>query len=394
VVKQLAAVVHSFTLDDRHAHHFYAGTRTAALTDFALARPSIFQEYTSLLSLAWRGRSQMLLACVGPAYTVQVWVYGEGETGTIMGAADGLSACSQPLTCVLQTTYYEHSGEVTALAWSPVTLFIASASEDGVLRVWDAWTGNTYLVEQQTGSVVRTLSWSPDGCWLTIGYDDNSIRVLDISTRQVVASYAGHGCGRYGIDALAWSPDGQRLAAAGDDASVQIWDMRTGRKLLKYEGHREQWALVVAWSPDGHWVASGGDDIHVWNATTGECRQVYSAHEYTQNWIDALAWSPDGRSIATSSTDRVLNIWYVATARTIYSRTHPGSGEPCHGLRANALAWFPSFAGCKTPDLANSVHQGQEHRTSGRASVQRASYCLAFASCDKTVSLIRLPIEE
>jgi WD40 repeat protein len=137
--------------------------------------------------------------------------------------------------------------------------------------------------------------------------------------------------------------------------------------LIVYTGHRDHWVLTVAWSPDGHWIASGGDDIHVWSIETGLCRQIYRKHEYTQHWIDHIGWSPDSSLIASTSTDSVLHIWDVWTGFTIQTQTHPGGEVPCRGLLTNALAWLP--------DTSTEVpYQGY----------------LAFASNDKTVSLIGL----
>lgn len=47
-------------------------------------------------------------------------------------------------------TYTGHSASISALAWSPESLRIASASSDGTVQVWDALTGANVVTYQQT----------------------------------------------------------------------------------------------------------------------------------------------------------------------------------------------------------------------------------------------------
>jgi WD40 repeat protein len=311
------------------------------------------------LAITWRNWNGQIdhtekvlsIACVGPAHTVEIW---------------NCSSCSVPVySCEL--IYYGHSDEITALVWSPDTTLLATASEDHTVQIWDAHTGYAVMVYHGQHGGVRALHWSPDGCSLAIGSDDNIVRTVQILEQRVSMVYNGHALGYYGIDAVAWSPDGQYVASAGDDNMVQVWHALTGEPLIMYAGHQEHWILALAWSPDGRWIASGGDDIHIWSLETGLCHQIYKKHEYTQHWIDHIDWSPDGCLIASTSTDSVLHLWDVWTGFTIHTQMHPDRDVPCHGLIANALAWLP--------DTSMAVpYQG----------------CLAFASYDKTVSLIGL----
>lgn len=333
--------------------------RQVSARTFIAAASEVSCDLTTTLSAVWRdwheriGPAEKVLsiACAGPAYTVQIW---------------NCRPCSVPVySCVL--TYYGHSDEITTLVWSPDTTLLASASEDHTVQIWDAQTGSSVLVYRGQHSGVRALDWSPDGCYLAIGSDDNVVRIVHIVEQRISMVYNGHVRGYYGIDAVAWSPDGQYVASAGDDNMVQVWNALTGRLLVVYVGHQEHWILTVAWSPNGHWIASGGDDIHVWSLETGLCQQIYKRHEATQHWIDHIIWSPDGSLIASTSTDSLLHIWDVWTGFTIHTQMHPGREVPCRGLIANALAWLPDT-------LQVVPYQG----------------CLAFASYDKTVSLIGL----
>jgi WD40 repeat protein len=346
-VEQPSSMVRSRVARQTSSRMFLADT---SLTSCAVA---------TTLAVTWRNWKAQIdsvekvlsIACVGPAHTVEIW---------------NCHPYSIPVySCAL--TYYGHADEITALVWSPDTTLLASASEDHTVQIWDAHTGYAVMIYRGQHSGVRALGWSPDGCYLTIGCDDNVVRTVHILEQRVSMVYNGHAQGFYGIDAVAWSPDGQYVASAGDDNMVQVWDALTGQPLMVYLGHRDRWVLTVAWSPDGRWIASGGDDIHIWSLQTGLCKQIYSKHEYTQYWVDHIGWSPDGSLIASTSTDSVLHIWDVWTGFTIQTQMHPGRENPCHGLLTNALAWLP--------DASMTVpYKG----------------CLAFASYDKTVSLIGL----
>ncbi|KAJ5761081.1 hypothetical protein N7520_008237 [Penicillium odoratum] len=111
---------------------------------------------------------------------------------------------------------------------SPNASQIASASDDGTAKIWDAATGRG--VSTLTGPGDSRLKRFSD----LVGYRDRS-------------TLTGH---KNRVRSVDWSPDSGQLASASDDKTVKIWNAATGQCVSKLTGHRGT-VFSVVWSPDG-----------------------------------------------------------------------------------------------------------------------------------------------
>jgi eukaryotic-like serine/threonine-protein kinase len=167
--------------------------------------------------------------------------------------------------------------------------------------------GTTLFIYRGHSNGVFAVAWSPDSRRIASASLDHTARVWDASTGENVLTYRGHSSS---VDAVAWSPDSGRIASASGDRTVQVWDASTGGNVLTYRGHSIE-VHSVAWSPDGGRIASASFDYtaRVWDASTGENVLTYRGHS---NAVFAAAWSPDGKRIASASLDRTVQVWQAS----------------------------------------------------------------------------------
>jgi WD40 repeat protein/tetratricopeptide (TPR) repeat protein len=217
------------------------------------------------------------------------------------------------------------NGFIQGVCFSPDGRRLATAAEDrirhGEVKVWDAQTGKEQLCVRGLTGAVRGVCFSPDGCRLATAADDGTVKVWDARTGQELLAFRGH---TGPVRGVCFSPDGRRLASASDDRTVQVWDVQTGRKQFTLVEHTGPvWG--VCFSPDGRRLASASGDgrVKVWDAQTG---QEYPTRIRHLGFVHGVCFSPDGRRLATACEDRTVKVWDAQTGQEQFTlRGHTGS---------------------------------------------------------------------
>lgn len=232
-----------------------------------------------------------------------------------------------------------HRDNIFALAWSPNGDLLASAGRDSTVRLWDITTGTlqaTYY--DPASSCFLSLAWSPDGRYLAAGCTAGPVYLWDVPTRNEtpLLTYRGH---RRFVRAVVWSPDGMYIASGGDlgDSTVQVWSPTSGQICYTYTAQYRIFALD--WSPDGGHIASASFDgtAHVWSACGGEPVHIYRAHGAP---IYALDWSARHGYLASAGEDATLHLWTIPSARTLEIPQTPHALD-LHTHPIKALCWSP-----------------------------------------------------
>jgi WD40 repeat protein len=245
---------------------------------------------------------------------------------------------------------------------------LASASEDGTVKIWVADSTAEMDTWTNSGQPVYAVAFCPGARCLAYACNNKTVVLRDRDTGEVLRVLRGH---KKAVNTLAFSPDGKRLVSGDGTGLVIVRNAETGQKMLEFPLHTDS-VQAIAVSPNGRWVASAGEDktICLWDmetrdivqkvtdvdthvqklifspdgsrlyCATGGYRREPLAGEVKvwetdsgkelgtivrQTTIHRIALSPDGRRLAVTGMEDAVKIWDVETRQKVVSlRGHSG----------------------------------------------------------------------
>jgi WD40 repeat protein len=146
------------------------------------------------------------------------------------------------------------------------------------------------------GASVRAIAVSPNGREIATAGDDGMIRLWDASSFRQTRVLRGHAGAVYALDY--WT-DGTQLASAGWDGKVNVWDLRGGGESLTFDAGAKQFAVAFAPERSPRYLASAGEDgvVRIWNLQTRELAKSKLDHQSpdpARAAVRSLSYAPSG----------------------------------------------------------------------------------------------------
>lgn len=190
-------------------------------------------------------------------------------------------------------------------AFTPDDRFLATASINGPIRIWDAERASLVTTIAGHESLVEHLEFSPvDSNILLTASHDGTARLWDVDGALTTA--LSH---EYRPTFAVFSPDNVHLLTGGGDSAAHLWDVISGREIIRLDTH--EIVQRATFSPDGRRVAmaSLGGQVRIWDVAGGFETAQFRSH----GGLIQIQFGRDGKSLVSASIDGTAQLWDAAT---------------------------------------------------------------------------------
>jgi guanine nucleotide-binding protein G(I)/G(S)/G(T) subunit beta-1 len=210
-----------------------------------------------------------------------------------------------------------HLAKIYAMHWSTDRRHLVSASQDGKLIIWDAYTTNKVHAIPLRSSWVMTCAYAPSGNFVACGGLDNICSIYNLNQQRdgptrVARELSGHAgylsCCRFIND--------RSILTSSGDMTCMKWDIETGQKVTEFADHLGDVMSISLNPTNQNTFISGACDAFakLWDIRAGKAVQTFAGHESD---INAIQFFPDGHSFVTGSDDATCRLFDIRADREL-----------------------------------------------------------------------------
>ncbi|KAL7007741.1 G protein subunit beta [Cystobasidiomycetes sp. EMM_F5] len=213
-----------------------------------------------------------------------------------------------------------HLAKIYAMHWANDKRHLLSASQDGKLIVWDAYTTNKVHAIPLRSSWVMTCAYAPSSNFVACGGLDNICSIYNLRSREGSVKVARELSAHTGyLSCCRFLNDRQILTSSGD-MTCMLWDVDAGIRVLEFNDHTGD-VMSLSLGPNQNIFVSGACDAtaKVWDIRTGKAVQTFIGHESD---INAVQFFPSGDAFASGSDDASCRLFDLRADRELNQYTH------------------------------------------------------------------------
>jgi guanine nucleotide-binding protein G(I)/G(S)/G(T) subunit beta-1 len=211
-----------------------------------------------------------------------------------------------------------HLAKIYAMHWSTDRRHLVSASQDGKLIIWDAYTTNKVHAIPLRSSWVMTCAYAPSGNFVACGGLDNICSIYNLSSREGPTRVARELSGHSGYLSCCRFINDRKIITSSGDMTCMLWDIETGSKVTEFADHLGDVMSISINPTNANVFVSGACDAFakLWDVRTGKAVQTFAGHESD---INAIQFFPDGNAFGTGSDDASCRLFDIRADRELQS---------------------------------------------------------------------------
>jgi WD40 repeat protein len=213
----------------------------------------------------------------------------------------------------LIATFHGHTKNVLSVDISQDGRTIASSSDDGTIRYWDAYTSEClHLMEGHKGAVYSVAFNNPVANRIVSGGRDRLANVWEVESGLCLLTLSGHNdC----VQCVCYNQSGTMIATGSKDRTVMLWDSVSGNNMATLDRHSGV-ITCLAFMKTSDMLLSGSEDdsICLWDTTTQTVVKSYAGHTKA---VTSLSVNGDGSKFVSASRDKCIRVWDTETGQTL-----------------------------------------------------------------------------
>jgi guanine nucleotide-binding protein G(I)/G(S)/G(T) subunit beta-1 len=207
-----------------------------------------------------------------------------------------------------------HFGKIYAMHWSSDSRHLVSASQDGKLIIWNAFTTNKVHAIPLRSSWVMTCAYSPSGNMVACGGLDNLCSVYKLPAGQKdggpqktfgeLAQHEGY------LSCCRFIRDDEIVTSSGDSTCI-LWDVETKTPKAIFNDHTGDVMSVSIFDSMDMFVSGSCDaTAKLWDHRQHgkNCVKTFPGHESD---INSVQFFPDGNAFGTGSDDSSCRLFDI-----------------------------------------------------------------------------------
>jgi len=212
-----------------------------------------------------------------------------------------------------------HFGKIYSLQWSPHdSVHVVSASQDGKLIIWNAYTTHKTQAIPLRSCWVMTCAFSPSGNFVACGGLDNVCSIYEVNLQSetgvdnsapIVELQQHEGY----LSCCRFITDRQIITSSGDSTCI-LWDINEKTSSHTFGDHVGDVMSVSVY--DNLFVSGSCDStakLWDWRDKKG-CVQTFVGHESDINSVDFF---PGGNAFVTASDDSSCRLFDIRACRQL-----------------------------------------------------------------------------
>jgi WD40 repeat protein len=173
---------------------------------------------------------------------------------------------------------------------------------------------------------VLAVAVSPDSNYVATASRDKSAKLWEVHTGREVRSFLGH---QASVTSVEFSSDGKYLVTGSNDKTARIWSVASGKMIAVMPS--QDYITDVAIDPKLRFIlfvgfndVGGGGDLVVCDYKTQAVIQKIevSPDKGLGSGVD-LAFSPDGKWLAVGEDNRIVNVYETSAWQKIKTLAYP-----------------------------------------------------------------------